>query len=164
MTRYTSSGTGPSNSGTEARRRAVIGKPVPWRSLFQRKSSHAYSSCWADWPRTPIPALPVAWDRVSTLPAPSLAECWLDGGAVRIWPIMAQRYLYGQDGTAIGYMDSRDKYLYSTAGAAIAYWDSRHKYMYTPTGETFGYIDSRGRYLYAQSGETVGYFHPPYDE
>ena len=40
------------------------------------------------------------------------------------------RYLYGQDGSTIGYMDSNDKYLYSTTGAAIAYWDSNHKYMY----------------------------------
>src|ERR1700722_963435 len=72
------------------------------------------------------------------------------------------RYLYGQEGSTIGYMDSKDKYLYSTDGAAIAYWDSNHRYMYTPAGQTFGYIDSRGRYLYSQSGETVGYFHPPY--
>jgi len=86
----------------------------------------------------------------------------LDICGVRMRAIVA-RYLYGDDGSTIGYMDSNDKYLYSSGGAAIAYWDSKHKYMYTPTGETFGYIDSRGRYLYSQSGETVGYFHPPYE-
>jgi hypothetical protein len=80
---------------------------------------------------------------------------------IRIASIMA-RYLYGQDGDTIGYMDSNDKYLYSTAGTTIAYWDSTHKYMYTPSGQTLGYLDSRGRYLYSQSGETVGYFQPPY--
>lgn len=31
------------------------------------------------------------------------------------------RYLYGRDGSTIGYMDTNEKYLYSTAGATIAY-------------------------------------------
>ncbi len=73
------------------------------------------------------------------------------------------RYLYGQGGDTIGYMDNRDNYLYSQEdGQAIAYWDQRHKYMYTPDGDVYGYLASNGKYLYSQSGGAVGYFHPQY--
>jgi hypothetical protein len=72
------------------------------------------------------------------------------------------RYLYGENGGTIGYMDRRDQYLFAVPDQEIAYWDTHHKYMLTPRGNVFGVVDSRGQYLYSLNGTIIGYFYPPY--